>query len=230
MTSTAEQEMNPLAQSCLQDLMRIWFEFERSLSATPIIRRLLEGHFSTEDYLNLLLNLRQQVIEGSRWISRAASSFDRNYSDIRSIVISHAQDEHRDYELLEKDYVSLDGDIKNIQSRDKNIGSEALHGFLMHRASQPNPIDLLGAMWIVEGLGQKMADEWSERIDTTLKTQKPCTRFMKYHAQNDDDHMGKLYQMLDRVCVNQNDRAVICQTAKVVARLYVLQIEEVDED
>ena len=84
--------MNPHAQVCLQHLLRVWLGFERDLSTVPILRRLDLGTYTVDDHLLLLRNLRQQVIEGSRWITRTASSFDRNHAEIRSTVISHAVD------------------------------------------------------------------------------------------------------------------------------------------
>ncbi|MEL7539229.1 MAG: iron-containing redox enzyme family protein [Pseudomonadota bacterium] len=214
------------AQAALRSLMQVWFDFERELAQVPILRKLLDGRFAKEDYRTLLLNLRQQVIEGSRWISRSASSFDRDFSDVRSEVIGHARDEHRDYEMLEKDFVAAGGDLDAIRGRERNLGSEALHGYLMYRASRPNPVELLGAMWIIEGLGEKMANDWAGRIDEQTGLD-GATRFLKYHGENDDDHLSKLYQLLDRVCVDEATVAQIVKCAQVVARLYRLQLEEV---
>jgi 3-oxoacyl-[acyl-carrier-protein] synthase-3 len=215
-------------QQCLQSLMREWFEFERRLSKVAIIQRMERDQLTLEDYCNLLRNIRQQVIEGSRWISRCASSFDREYLDVRSMIIRHANDEHRDYELLEQDYIAAGGKLEDIQNADRNPGSEALHGFLMYRASQPNPIDLIGAMWIIEGLGQKMASDWANRVDDTIGGEGHYTSFMRYHGDNDDTHLEKLYQLIDRVCQNQDQHQAIIRTAKVVGRLYAMQLEEVD--
>lgn len=215
-------------QACLQGLMRTWFEFERQLGRVPVIQRLERGQFTREDYRLLLLNLRQQVIEGARWITRCASSFDREFADVRSEVIGHAKDEHRDYEMLERDYVAAGGDLAEIQQRQRNAGTEALHAFLMYRASQPNPVDLIGAMWIIEGLGQKMASDWAERVDQATGGDGSYTRFMRYHGENDDDHLDKLYGLIDRVCRSAEAQQSIIRTARVVARLYALQLEEVD--
>ena len=44
------------------------------------------------------------------------------------------------------------------------------------------------------------------------------------------EHLDKLYQMIDRVCQREEHTAAIVQTAKVVARLYLLQLEEVDNE
>lgn len=222
--------LSVIGQETLRRLIRVWLDFERRLARVPIIRRLDLGNFTLEDYRKLLLNLRQQVIEGSRWISRGASSFDRHYADVRSVIIGHARDEHRDYETLEKDYVAAGGTLVAIQTKCRNPGSEALHGFMMYRASQPNPIDLLGAMWIIEGLGEKMARDWAGRIDELTGGDGSYTVFMRYHAENDDSHVNKLYGLIDRVCGNQKASDSVVRTATVVGRLYAMQLEEVDYD
>jgi hypothetical protein len=226
----SEHVLSPRGQQCLQLLMRSWFEFERQLGRVTLLQRLQRGQFTKADYRLLLLHWRQQVIEGSRWISRCASSFGRDYSDVRSLVIGHAREEHRDYEMLERDFVAAGGELADIQQARRNIGTEALHGFLMYRASQPNPVDLIGAMWIIEGLGQKMANDWAQQIDHATQGDGSYTRFMRYHGDNDDSHLTKLYQLIDRVC--HSDYAVedIIRTAKVVARLYCLQLEEIEHE
>ncbi len=220
--------LSELSQQTLRRLMRAWFDFERRLSRVNIINRLDVGSFSIDDYRNLLLNLRPQVIEGGRWISRCASSFDREHADIRSVVIGHAKDEHRDYEALEQDYVAAGGILSDIRARQRNPGTEALHAFLMYRASQPNPTDMLGAMWIIEGLGEKMANDWADRIDELTNGNGSYTKFMRYHGDNDGTHMDKLYGLVDRVCIDGRVADNIIRTAHVVGRLYALQLEEID--
>lgn len=220
--------LTELGQETLRRLIRVWFDFERRLARVPIVRRMDLGQFNLEDYQNLLLNMRPQVVEGSRWIARCASSFDRDHSDVRSVIIGHAKDEHRDYEVLEADYVKSGGDLAVLRAQARNPGSEALHGFLMYRASQPNPVDLLGAMWIIEGLGEKMANDWAKRMDDLIEGSKDFTRFLRYHGDNDDSHMEKLYGLIDRVCTNQDAADRIVRSAKVVARLYAMQLEEIE--
>jgi hypothetical protein len=221
--------LTDLGQETLRRLIRVWFDFERRLAKVPIVRRLDLGQFNLEDYQKLLLNLRPQVVEGARWISRCASSFDRDNADIRSVIIGHAQDEHRDYEVLETDYVTSGGDLQALRLQPRNPGSEALHCFLMYRAGQPNPVDLLGAMWIIEGLGEKMANDWAKRVDKLIGDTDEYTQFLRYHGDNDDSHMDKLYGLIDRVCIDQAVADRIVRTAKVVARLYAMQLEEIDD-
>lgn len=222
------EALTELGQATLRRLMREWFDFERRLATVPIIRRLDLGTFSREDYQQWLLNLRPQVVEGSRWISRCASSFDRDHADIRSVILRHAYDEHRDYEVLEADYVATGGSLDTIRAQPKNAGSEALHAFLMYKATEPNPVGLLGAMWIIEGLGEKMASNWAGRIEDLTGFDVGCTRFVRYHADNDDSHMDKLYGLIDRICTSPRAADEVVRTATVVGRLYAMQLEEID--
>lgn len=222
--------LTDLGKACLQSLLKVWLDFDLALTKVPIVKRLEQGRLSLDDYQSLLLHLRQQVIEGSRWISRSASSFNREFSDVRSTVIHHAKEEHRDYLMLEADYVASGGERSIIESASKNIGSEALHGFLMYRASQPNPVDLIGAMWIIEGLGNKMACKWASLIKEQFNFDQQATTFMEYHGDNDEHHLAELYQLIDRVASSQQNVDDIIRTAKVVARLYQLQLEEIDNE
>ena len=153
---------DPVAQSLVRQLARVWFEFDARLQRVPIIERLHDGRLTIEDYKALLFNLRQQVIDGSRWISRAASNITEEYFPIRSAFIAHSQDEHRDYEMLERNYASVGGSLEEIRAGRKNIGSEALSAYILQKASVENPFELIGAMFIIEGLGQRLARRWGE--------------------------------------------------------------------
>lgn len=215
-------------QAVVRGLTRVWVAFEQDLREVPILRRLEEGSFSLHDYQRLLVNMRQQVMEGSRWITRAASSLDISGAALRSLFIHHAKDEHRDYELLEQDFVSVGGALSEIQNAEKNVGSEALSAWMFHRAGQPNPFDLLGAMFVIEGLGNQLAARWAERIQELLRLSENQVRFLAYHGVNDENHFERLEDALSSGIVTPEVGASIVKTAKVTARLYRLQLEEID--
>ena len=226
--SDAEIAMTPEAQELVQELLLVWLEFERRLGHVPILRRIDQCAFSLEDYRSLLCNLRAQVVDGSRWITRAASSFSADYAELRSMVIGHAYDEHRDYEMLERDFVAVGGALEKIRSAERNIGTEALTAYLMHQASQPNPVELLGAMFIIEGLGNRMASHWARSIQDSLGVSAETTTFLSYHGANDEAHLAKLHAIVNSEAVTEVVAPRIVKTAKVVARLYALQLEELN--
>ena len=214
-----------VSKALLQQLMLVWLTFERELRSVPIVRRLLQGEFTLEDYQALLRNLRSQVVDGAGWIARAASNMT-NF-ELRSHLITHARDEHRDFQMLERDYISVGGRLEEILQVEQNIGSEALSAFIFQRASRENPIDLLGSIFIVEGLGNRLAGQWAARIQATLHLDKHQVSFLNYHGENDEAHLQKLDAFLKADWMTEEIAARIVKTAQVTARLYRLQLEEI---
>src|SRR5262245_25223032 len=201
-------------------------DFETRLDSAPIIDKLNRGKLRIEDYRSLLLNLRQQVVEGSRWIARAASNIAIEHFPLRSMFIGHAGEESRDYQMIERDFLAVGGRLEEIQRAEKNIGSEALSAWMFHRASQENPFDLLGAMFIIEGLGNRVARRWGLAIRDQLGLTDDQVRFFLYHGENDGTHMERLEAALGSGILTPELAARIVKTAKVTARLYLLQLEE----
>jgi 3-oxoacyl-[acyl-carrier-protein] synthase-3 len=217
---------DPIVERLVRQLGLVWAEFQAQLQAVPIVQRLEQGRLTIEDYKLLLLNLRQQVVEGARWIARAASQVEIEAFPVRSLFIQHAGDEHRDFRMLERDYQSVGGRLEEITGAQKNVGSEALSAFMFHRAGQSNPLDLLGAMFIIEGLGARLARRWGERIREQLGLAENQVSFLLYHGGNDDNHLDRLEQVVASGLIDEAMAARIVKTARVTARLYRLQLEE----
>ncbi|WP_337187698.1 iron-containing redox enzyme family protein [Phenylobacterium sp.] len=211
----------------LRRLAVVFADFEGRLEATPLIRRLTRGRFTLDDYRAFLIGLRQQVKDGALWMSRAASNIGEGHLELRSTLMRHAVTEHRDFRLLDADYVATGGARETIEAAPKNIGSEALSAWMFHEASKPNPFGLLGAMWIVEGLGSIKAAEWGALVRDRLGLPEEAVRFLLYHGENDADHIQEFEAMLGLVLPDPAVAARIVRTAEVTARLYALQIEEI---
>lgn len=219
---------NGVVRWTVLELAQVWADLERRLKTVPLIRRIETGTATMDDYRSLLVHLRQQVVEGGRWIARAASNFSVELFELRSAAIRHAAEEHRDYQLLEQDFCAVGGSLHEIQGAAKNIGSEALSAYMFHQASQPDPVDLLGAMFVIEGLGTAKALGWARRLQEQLDLDDDQVRFLRYHGANDDDHFEQLRAMLRSGLINRPRAERIVRTAAVVARLYTMQLAEVD--
>ncbi|MNR14015.1 hypothetical protein D3C85_1304620 [compost metagenome] len=152
------------------------------------------------------------------------------YFPVRSAFIRHSSDEHRDYQILEKNYINCGGQEQEILTGIKNIGSEALSAFMFHRASQPNPFDLLGGMFIIEGLGNRVSGKWGRAIQQQLQLDKDQVSFFIYHESSDsnDNHFERFEQAIQSELLTQQMAEKIVKTAKVVAKLYTMQLEELD--
>ncbi|MFF2370874.1 iron-containing redox enzyme family protein [Agromyces sp. NPDC058110] len=217
-----------VADSLADRLADVWVELEERLDRVPVLQRLADGTVTLHDYERLLFNLRQQVVDGSPWISRAASNFDIEHFELRSAAIRHAEEEHRDYLMIERDYVAIGGSLDDLRAGRKNLGSEALSGYMFTYADRPNPVGLLGAMFIIEGLGAKRAAGWADRFQEVLGLADNQVHFMQYHQEADSQHTGALEAILTSGIVDAAGADEVVRCAQVVARLYALQLEELD--
>lgn len=215
------------SEAVLRRLAIVFAAFEKALDATPVIRRLNGGRFELAHYQAFLRAHRQQVKEGALWMARAASNLSVDHLELRSTLLRHAVAEHRDFRLLEADYAATGGDPQDIRDAPMTVGSEALSAWMYHEASKPDPFGLLGAMWIIEGLGAFKAAEWGRAVAGKLNLPPEAVRFLVYHGENDADHIGEFRHMLDMVLPDAATAARIVRVAEVTARLYVLQIEDV---
>ena len=220
-------QANDQVADTLRKLAIVFTDFEQRLEATPLIRKLTRGRFELDDYHAFLINLRQQVKDGSLWMSRAASNIGEDNLELRSTLMRHAVTEHRDFRLLEADFIAAGGDLHVIRTAPKNIGSEALSAWMFHQASQPDPFGLLGAMFIIEGLGSIKAAPWGRLVKDRLNLPEDAVRFLLYHGENDAEHMDEFREMLAMILPDEIVARRIITTARVTARLYALQIEEI---
>ena len=228
MTDSTTTSENPLVEKTLRGLAVAWSDFGSRLERVPIVEKLNRNALRIEDYRSLLCNLRQQVVDGACWIARAASNIGPDHFELRSRFLRHAVTEHRDFRMLEENYVSVGGKLADIRAASKNIGSEAFSAFMFHRASQPEPLDLLGALFMIEGLGTRRAREWGESIRDQLGLKDEQVSFLLYHADNDEDHLGDFRHWLGTAVHEEALSQRIIKTARVVGRLYALQLEELD--
>jgi 3-oxoacyl-[acyl-carrier-protein] synthase-3 len=216
-----------IEETLVRQLAQVWTEFETRLHHVPIVAKMESGRMTVQDYRDLLFNLRQQVIDGSRWISRVASNITREHFPLRSAFIGHSSDEHRDFEMIERDYASVGGDIEAIRAGVKNVGSTALSEYILSRASRENPFDLIGAMFIIEGLGRRVAGGWGELIRAQLGLEKRQVSFLTYHSASDDIHFERLDAAVQSGILTEPLVADVVKAARVTARLYLLQLEEI---
>jgi 3-oxoacyl-[acyl-carrier-protein] synthase-3 len=128
--------------------------------------------------------------------------------------------------MLERNFVALGEELSTIQAGEKNIGSVALTSFMFQQASKANPIDLLGAMFIIEGIGKRLASYWGGMIKDQLNLKESQVSFFTYHGVADENHFHNLEEALNHPAMNLEIAKKIAKTAKTTARLYKMQLEE----
>jgi len=217
----------------ISELASVWHDFQSRLRRTPLLRRVTAGQFTREDYLAWMSAWIPQVRYGSQWMRRALEQLREPYLELGTLIEAHANDEQDDYMILWDDYKQAGGQAQSLETLQRNAGGEALNAFMFARAAQPNPVDLLGAIYIIEGTGQRVIPQLLPELRAQLSLPERAFRFLRYHGANDEAHLARWLRAVEIVLAHDKDgkaRDGIVQTARAVAELYILQFKGVRPD
>src|SRR5262249_34977476 len=145
---------------------------------------------SADDYVNWLAQWIPQVREGSKWMRRAVSNIQAPFLELKDLIEHHAGDEQNDYQILFEDYKTAGG-AKELDELRRNWGGDALNAFMYDRAAQNNPVDLLGAIYIIEGTGSRIIPSALPFLKEQLELPPKAFKFLQYHGENDGHHLAR---------------------------------------
>lgn len=216
----------------LTELASIWHDYRSRVWRTPLVRQIRERRFALPDYLNWMENWIPQVREGSKWMREGAASLGQPYEALASLIGVHAREEQDDFMILFKDYRQAGGSVADIDALRRNPGGEALNAYLHGLAATPNPIGLLGAIYIIEGTGQRIVPALLPLIKAGVKLPPEALRFLEYHGHNDENHLNRWLAAVEMAMALDEEGGAarrIVDTARHAAALYLMQFEHVTQ-
>lgn len=207
----------------LQQLMGVWHDYRSEVFRTDIARDIMLTELTLPDYLAWMECWIPQVREGSLWMRRAVSSMDTQYKELATLVQLHAGEEQLDWQVLYQDYLNAGGTLK-AEHLQRNPGGEALNAYMHAYAARPNPVGLLGGIYIIEGTGQRIIPTLLPRLKASLKVSSHLLKFIEYHGENDQAHMARWLNAVKMVAlVEPKATKEIVRVAQTVASLYLQQ-------
>ncbi len=216
-------------QGLLTTLAGIWHDYRSQVWRSPVIHKLVSQQFTLGDYRNWTSQWVPQVREGSKWMREAVASLTGTYADLASLIETHAGEEQNDFKILYEDYCAAGG-TEPLDGLRRNPGGEALNSYLHSLAATANPIGLLGAIYIIEGTGQRIVPALLPLLRKQVDLPASAFRFLEYHGANDEHHLARWLSAVELVLVIEPQAAKsIIATAKRTAQLYLMQFEHIVE-
>ena len=222
----------------LTELASIWHDYRSRVWRTPLVRQIRERRFQANDYLNWMEHWVPQVREGSLWMREGAASLRAPYQTLAALIGVHAGEEQNDFKILFDDYRKAGGAVSDLDRLKRNPGGEALNAFLHGLAATPDPLGLLGAIYIIEGTGQRIVPALLPLIKAGLRVAPgrevppDAFRFLEYHGHNDENHLQRWLAAVEMVLAFGESGVAarqIVDTARRTAALYLMQFECVTE-
>ncbi len=145
------------------------------------------------------------------------------YQALADLIQTHAGEEQLDWQVLYQDYLKAGGTLPAAKLA-RNPGGEALNAFMHAYAARPDPVGLLGGIYIIEGTGQRIIPTLLPKLKTNLGISSSILKFIEYHGENDQAHMIRwLNAVKIAIALDDNDANEIIKVAESVAKLYCQQ-------
>lgn len=220
---------DPLMRGLLRELASIWHDYRSRAWRTPLVTRITRGGLTPAHMLCWMADWIPQVQQGSIWMRKAAANLGGSYAALRDLVITHAGEEQYDFRILFDDYKRMGGTAARIEDLRRNPGGEALNAYLHARAEKPDPVGLLGAIYIIEGTGQRIVPALLPEIRRQLALPLEAVKFLHYHGENDVNHLARWLRCATMALETGGETAAtdIIATARATAQLYLMQLEAV---
>lgn len=216
-------------QNLLTTLASTWHDYRSQVWRSTIIHKLVSQQFGLEDYRNWTAQWIPQVREGSKWMREAVASLTGVYADLGALIETHAGEEQNDFHILYDDYCAAGG-TEPVDNLRRNPGGEALNSYLHSLAATKNPIGLLGAIYIIEGTGQRIVPALLPLLRKQVDLPASAFRFLEYHGANDEHHLARWLAAVELVLAIEPKAAnAIIATAKHTVQLYLMQFEHIQE-
>ena len=218
---------SPIMRTLLRDLAEVWHDYRSRAWRTPLVSRIMRGGLAREHMLRWMEDWIPQVQQGSLWMRNAAANLGAPYTQLRELILLHATDEQFDFRILFDDYRRMGGTAQNVEALRRNAGGEALNAYLHARAATANPVGLLGAVYIIEGTGQRIVPALLPEIRRQLALPLETTKFLQYHGDNDVNHLARWLHGVEMALDAGGEAAAkdIVATARATAQLYLMQLE-----
>ncbi|KAF0814688.1 2-heptyl-4(1H)-quinolone synthase PqsD [Andreprevotia sp. IGB-42] len=221
--ASAPEPLQPL----LTALAGIWHDYRSKVWRSPVIHKLVAGRFGLADYRSWIAQWVPQVREGSLWMREAVASLTGPFAELGALIEMHAGDEQNDFMILYQDYRAAGGSAP-LDTLRRNPGGEALNAYLHALAATENPLGLLGAIYVIEGTGQRIVPALLPLLRKQVDLPASAFRFLEYHGANDEHHLARWLAAVEiTLDISPAAADAILATAKRTAQLYLMQFEHI---
>jgi 3-oxoacyl-[acyl-carrier-protein] synthase-3 len=158
------------------------------------------------------------------------ASLSAPFAALGELVELHAGEEQDDFRVLYQDYLAAGGSDP-LEALRRNPGGEALNAYLHALAATANPLGLLGAIYVIEGTGQRIVPALLPLLRRQLDLPPAAFRFLEYHGHNDQHHLERWLVAVELALAAEPAAGTrIVDTARRTAQLYLMQFQHILED
>ena len=202
-----------------EELTRITTPDRQQLLAAPVIGRALAGRLERSTYLEFLAQAYHHVRHTVPLLMAVGSRLDDRHAWLQPAVLHYLEEEAGHEQWILNDIEAAGGDRERVCSSAPAIATEAMVAYAYDTVMRGNPVGFFGMVQVLEGTSVALALQAAERIQASLRLPARAFSYLKSHGELDQQHVGDLADILERLS-DPVDRAAVIRCARGIYWLY----------
>ena len=194
-------------------------EDREALYAVPVIREALSGQVGLEGYVAFLTQAYYHVRHTVPLMMACGARLPSSLEWLRKAVCEYIDEEYGHEQWILNDIAACGGDAEAVRLGQPSQAIELMVSYLYDTIARGNPVGLFGMVNVLEGTSIALATRAAGSIRSSLGLPPEAFSYLNSHGSLDLEHMDFFATLMNRLD-EDDDRAAVVHTARVVYRLY----------
>lgn len=189
------------------------------LLGAPIIRQAMSGQVSLPSYVAFLTEAYHHVKHTVPLLMACGARLPERLEWLREAIAEYIEEEYGHQEWILNDIRACASDADAVRGSTPQLATELMVSYVYDRIARHNPVSFFGMVTVLEGTSIALATQVAGVIQDKLQLPNQAFSYLSSHGSLDLEHIELLKSLMNRLD-NDDDKAAVVHTAKVVYRLY----------
>lgn len=188
-------------------------------NATPVLRDGVAGRISRAEYLAFLAEAYHHVRHTVPLLMACGARLPARLEWLRGAIAEYIDEEYGHQEWIFNDLAACGADPEAVRRSQPALPTELMLAYVYDRIARHNPVSFFGMVNVLEGTSIALATRAAGTIRSSLGLPPEAFSYLNSHGSLDLEHMDFFATLMNRLD-EDDDRAAVVHTARVVYRLY----------
>ena len=189
------------------------------LLTAPVLQLAVDGKLSLETYIAFLTQAYHHVKHTVPLLMACGARLPERHEWLRSAIAEYIEEELGHQEWILNDLAACGADPEAVRHGQPALATELMVAYVYDRIARDNPVSFFGMVNVLEGTSIALATRAAGTIRSSLALPPEAFSYLNSHGSLDLEHMDVFATLMNRLD-EDDDRAAVVHTARVVYRLY----------
>lgn len=189
------------------------------LLGAPIIQQAMTGQVALHSYIAFLTEAYHHVKHTVPLLMACGARLPDRLEWLREAIAEYIEEEYGHQEWVLGDIAACGADMEAVRHGSPRLPTELMVAYVYDRIARHNPVSFFGMVNVLEGTSIALATQVAGIIQDKLQLPKQAFSYLNSHGSLDLEHIEFFKKLMNRLN-DDDDKAAVVHTAKVVYRLY----------